>query len=279
MKNNGLIKMKTLFVIITLLVTTNLWAESVDLKYYRSKELYNQGAAHCQKLLLKTTDKQKRKEILIELAACYHFNTRDQTYQEAVETYQQLIKEYPSDPLCARFYFYIGRCYDAFSRNRPQDIDKAHKAYRACFEKYPESQWADQAYLWLANSYIFKSSIKNAKMSAETFEGFLKRYPKSMLVGIAHSQLSELYCAWLKDYVATVKHSEAALAWGIENVNLRRLHLYRLGYVYQYKLNNIPKSLQWYKQLITESPTQSDPNYFVVVKRVRELEAELEGAK
>ncbi len=254
-------------------------ASEKPIGFYRSQGLYKQGAAHCRKLLDKTADPVARKKLLLELAACYQFNTREHSYREAVEISRQFIKEYPDDPMCAKAYFNIGRCYDAFTVEREKDIEKARKAYRMCYEKYPESQWADQAYFWHANSYLYHLTPRSAATGVNMFKKFLKRYPDSFLTGVVHSQLSELYCAWLKNYQAAVKHSEAALNYGIQYVNVRRLHLYRLAYLYQFKLKDAKNAVKWYKQLMKESPTKSDPNYFVAAKRVKELTVKMRGDK
>jgi outer membrane protein assembly factor BamD (BamD/ComL family) len=265
--------------LILCLVTCNLSATEPTLGFYRSKGLYVQGTNHCLKLLNKTQKNEERKKIMLELAACYQFNTRDHTYLEAVETYKKFIKDFPDDPLCAKVFFNIGRCYDAFTMNRKRDIVKARAAYKTCYEKYPSSQWADQAYFWNANSYIYKLTPKTAKVSVGLFKQFLKLFPNSFLTGVVHSQLSELNCAWLNNYALAVKHSEAALKYGIQDVNLRRLHLYRIGYLYQFKLGNNKQALKWYKILVADSPMKSDPNYFVAIKRIRELQPITGGGK
>ncbi|MCF7853213.1 MAG: tetratricopeptide repeat protein [Candidatus Pacebacteria bacterium] len=212
-------------------------------------------------------------KLLMELAACYQFDTRAHTYEQAVQVYEQFIQNFPDNPLCAKAYFNIGRCYDAFTLEREKDIQKARTAYRACYESYPDSQWADQAYFWHANSYIYKLTPRTAETAAKMLETFLQNYPRSLLTAVAHSQLSELYCAWLNDHRASIRHSEAALDHGIRDTNIRRLHLYRLGYLYQFKMNDAANAIRWYKKLMDESPMQSDPNYFAAKKRVEELTA------
>jgi tetratricopeptide (TPR) repeat protein len=267
-------------VLLTFLFVTGLAAsEKKSPEFYRSKGLYAQGAEYCQTLLDKTQNPQKRKKLLIDMAACYQFNTRDHTYQKAVDVYRQFINKYPDDPLCAKAYFNIGRCYDAFTLQRKKDIGKAREAYKTCYGKYPGNQWADQAYFWHANSYIYKLTAKSATISAGMFEQLLKRYPKSFLTGVVHSQLSELYCAWLNKYKLAVEHSEAALQYGIQSINVKRQQLYRLGYLYQFKLHDNQQAVKWYKKLVAASPTKSDPNYFVAKKRIRELQRDTGGEK
>ena len=247
--------------------------------FYRSKGLYKQGAAHCLALMNKTKDQDERKKLLLELAACYQFNTRDHTYAQAVKIYRQFISEYPKEPLCAKAYFNIGRCYDAFSTERNHDIRQAREAYRNSYERYSGSQWADQAYFWHANSFIYKLNQETAIKAVKMLEEFLKRYPKSFLKGVVHSQLSELNCAWLNNFKAAVTHSEAALACGIQDINLKRLHIYRLGYLYQFKLKDNKKAIKWYQRLLADSPTKSDPNYFVAEKCLKELMLKRGNAK
>ena len=269
----------SIFLLVFYLAVGAVWATEKPIGFYRSKGLYKQGAAHCQKLLKKAESPKARKKLLLELAACYQFNTRDHTYQRAVDICRQFILEYPNDLLCAKAYFNIGRCYDVFTVEREKDIEKARKAYKTCYGKYPNSQWADQAFFWYANSFLYHLNPRTAKTGEKLFKEFLKRYPKSFLTGVVYSQLSELYCTWLNNYKAAVKHSKMALQCGIQDVNLRRLHLYQLGYLYQFKLKDNKNAVKWYKQLMKESPTKSDPNYFVAQKRIKELTAKIRGGK
>jgi tetratricopeptide (TPR) repeat protein len=268
-----------LMLIIFCFITFAVSATEKGLGFYRSKGLYIQGAAHCQKSLKNTQNIEEKKKIFLELAACYQFNTRDHTYRKAVEVYRQFIQKYRGDPLCAKAYFNIGRCYDAFTVERQQDIEKARKAYKACYEKYPASQWGHQAFFWHANSYLYHLTPKTATTGEKTLKEFLRRYPKSFLRGVVNSQLSELYCTWLNNYKAAVKHSLAALKYGIQDVKLRRLHLYRLAYLYQFKLKDDQNALKWYGKLTAESPSKSDPNYFVAKKRIKKLMSKLEKKK
>ncbi len=254
-------------------------AELENVSLFRTKGAYRKGAAVCRKLLDGPVSGGKRLDLMFELAACYQFDTRNHAYPQAVAVYEKIIREFPGDPLCAKAYFNIGRCYDALSVEREKDITRAREAYKNCYEKFSGSLWAQQAYFWHANSYIYQLTPETAKVSAGMFEAFLKKYPDSMLAGVVHSQLSELYCAWLDNFRTAVKHSEAALAHGIRDANLRQLHLYRLGYLCQFKLNDKSKALKWYRQLMAESPAKSDPNYFVAAKRVKELSSGKDGGK
>ena len=263
-----------LYLLVFVLSSTAFGAKPETLGYFRSKGLYVQGVAHCKDTLKRTRKTTKRKIVLLELAACYQFNTRDHTYPEAVKVYRQFLNEFSQDALAGKAYFNIGRCYDAFTMNWEQDIEKARIAYKNCYEKYPESFWADQAYFWYANSFIHKLTPELAAKAAKIFEEFLKRYPESFLCGVVHSQLSELYCAWLKNYKESIRHSEAALACGIRDIKLKRLHFYRLGYLYQFKLKDNKNAVKWYRCLMENSPTKADPNYFVAEKRIKELTEE-----
>ena len=263
---------KVLCVIFFLTSVALLMAVDKPIGFYRFNGLYLQGAKRCQELLAQSQSPTMRKKLLFELAACYQFNTRERAYRKAIAIYRQFIEEFPQDPLCAKAYFNIGRCYDVFTTEREKDIEQARQAYQTCYENYKRSLWADQAFFWYANSFIYRLNPQSAASGVKIFKEFLEHFPNSFLRGVAHSQLSELYCAWLNNYQAAVKHSELALRQGIQDINLRRLHLYRLGYLYQFKLKDNENAVKWYKKLIAESPTKSDPNYFVAAMRIKELE-------
>jgi len=62
-------------------------------------------------------------------------------FQQAVDKYQQLIRLYPSSPMCAQSQFMIGYIY----ANHIQNFDAARQAYQVYLERYPNDEMAKDA--------------------------------------------------------------------------------------------------------------------------------------
>jgi outer membrane protein assembly factor BamD (BamD/ComL family) len=62
-------------------------------------------------------------------------------FQQAVDTYQELIRLYPKSPLCAQSQFMVGYIY----ANHIQDYDAARDAYQTYLELYFDDEMVKDA--------------------------------------------------------------------------------------------------------------------------------------
>lgn len=62
-------------------------------------------------------------------------------YRRAIETYQQIIKDYPDDERNDKAQFMIGFIYSEYLK----DQQKAREAFQTILDEYPESDLADDA--------------------------------------------------------------------------------------------------------------------------------------
>ncbi|HAW08901.1 MAG TPA: hypothetical protein DCW42_07010 [Bacteroidetes bacterium] len=76
-----------------------------------------------------------------------------------------LLVEYPNDPGVKLLLAVV-----------LEDADKAVDIYKDIVQKYPESQWADDAYWRLIQYYAIKSDVEKAEYELDNFR---KRYPTS----------------------------------------------------------------------------------------------------
>ncbi len=103
--------------------------------------------------------------------------SQDKIVNEYIQQYSQgkmnevrsalpdLIVEYPNDPGVKLLLAIV-----------LEDADKAIEIYKEIIQKYPESQWADDAYWRLLEYYAVKGDVDKAEYELENFR---KRYPTS----------------------------------------------------------------------------------------------------
>ena len=261
---------------------TGLSAEDglAKIRKLRKQGEYAPAAKECARLLeSKSLDAAERKDLMLELAADYQFDSRVNRSAAAGEAYRNFLNLWPADPLAAQAHFNLARCLEFIGNNRARDLEAARTHYRTVYEKFPGSIWADQAYFWLAMSYSAELNKETAAATVARLKDFDQRFPNSALKAAVAAELSDLACAYLDDYDMAIESGLKAMNYGIRSQNIKQALRYRLAYLYQFKKGNPGNALKWYQAIVDASPTKSDPNYFVALERIGELEGKLKGAK
>ncbi|MBU0714776.1 MAG: tetratricopeptide repeat protein [Verrucomicrobia bacterium] len=261
---------------------TGLSAEDGLAKIHKLRKQgeYAQAAKECRRQLeRKSLDEAERKNLMLELAADYQFDSQVNRSAEAGEAYLNFLNLWPDDPLAAQAHFNLARCLEFIGNNREHDLDEARMHYRTVYEKFPGSIWADQAYFWLAMSYSKELNKETAAATVERLKDFDQRFPNSALKAVVAAELSEFACAYLDDYDMAIESGLKAMNYGIRSHNMKATLRYRLAYLYQFKKGNPENALKWYREIVDASPTKSDYNYFVALERIGALEGKLKGAK
>jgi TolA-binding protein len=136
--------------------------------------------------------------IILNLAACGGPKTaeeawkiaeseaRNQRYEKAIQSYENLIAKYPDSPLASKSMFQIGAIY----MNNTNQYDQSVGSYVRVFEDYPDSPDAVKA-LFMAG--FVSATYSGAYEQAEGYyRQFLEKYPNHELVPAAEFELENL---------------------------------------------------------------------------------------
>ncbi|HXG52596.1 MAG TPA: outer membrane protein assembly factor BamD [candidate division Zixibacteria bacterium] len=86
----------------------------------------------------------------VEYLAEHQFNVaffyfQQEKYPAAVDRFEEIVRKYPNTPTAVKSLFYLGESY-----RKEKNAVKATLAYEALLQHYPESQWAGEAKVQLA---------------------------------------------------------------------------------------------------------------------------------
>ena len=108
-----------------------------------------------------------------QLARAEIFHDKSEDYDRALQEYHRLLTLYPDSPHPDRIHYRMSRCFLEL---------KNFIQYRAKLEyllkNYPQSEWADDAALSLAESYYLQGQTETA---LQKYQQFLRDYPHSPL--------------------------------------------------------------------------------------------------
>jgi len=132
----------------------------------------------------KMTDEEKRKDRVRALFADAANAQNNGAYPLAMEQWQKLIKEFPSDPLASSARYYLGLC---FQEQNPPDYANAVGAFRKALEdkslKEQEEALVNLGWCLVQLGTSNSDADKNAKSAlveaSKVFGSFLEKYPDS----------------------------------------------------------------------------------------------------
>jgi tetratricopeptide (TPR) repeat protein len=133
------------------------------------------------------------------------FHDRLQDYRSAALEYERLLSEFPMHPSVAEFHYRIAQCYFLLSEH-----DQARTEARLMLQKQPDSGYAAEARLLIANSYYVEGKLAEA---VQAHQEFLATAPEASLrarsqfeLGLCHQDLGDavqaerVYLLALKDH-------------------------------------------------------------------------------
>jgi TolA-binding protein len=109
---------------------------------------------------------------------------------QAVEAYENLVREYPRSEYTSEALYKLGSLYQSkmISDMTPaQSLEKAADTFRLLQEKHPKDSRAPMA-LFMA-AYIKANELNNYQEATELYNLFLKKYPKHELASSAAQEL------------------------------------------------------------------------------------------
>jgi TolA-binding protein len=107
-------------------------------------------------------------------------------FTEALQSYQQLLDDYPKSPKVPEALYAIG----SICQNKNLDIYRAIRSYRRIVDEYPTHATATSA-LFLVG-FIYNNELKNVDSARIAYEEFLKKYPDNTMAESARFELANL---------------------------------------------------------------------------------------
>lgn len=104
---------------------------------YQDKQQWDDVINSYEQLVKQYPESEKADEHLYQLGMTYAHNA--QKFPKAIETWERLIVTYPDSRLITNTKFMIGYCY----ANDIKDLDKARASYEAFIAEYPDHELVD----------------------------------------------------------------------------------------------------------------------------------------
>lgn len=114
-------------------------------------------------------------------------------YEEAINSYNTLVEEYPDSKNAPLALFKIGNLYQSrIIKTLPprQNSLKAVEAYTNLYEKYPQSEEAPKALFMIG--YIQANELFQYAEAKKTLHSFLEKYPRHELKFSAEIELENI---------------------------------------------------------------------------------------
>lgn len=111
---------------------------------------------------------------------------RQEKFKEAIEIYEQLIKDFPKANFADSLLFKVGQMYS----NNLMDFEHAVEAHKQLLKKYPNSKFAAQSLFMIG--YHYANSISDTAEARKYYQKFLEQYPQHELVSSVKWELEYL---------------------------------------------------------------------------------------
>ncbi|MCI0495771.1 tetratricopeptide repeat protein [candidate division KSB1 bacterium] len=110
----------------------------------------------------------------------------EEKYEEAIKTYEKLVKNYPQGERSDEAQYKIALIY----YNNLNDFEKSVQAHEKLITKYPSSKFSAQSLFMMG--FINANNISNLEEARKYYEEFLQKYPDNELVSSVKWELEHL---------------------------------------------------------------------------------------
>lgn len=107
-------------------------------------------------------------------------------YQDALQSYQQLLDKYPKSSRVPEALYAIG----SVCQNNNLDLYRAIRSYRRIVDEYPTHATASSAMFLIG--FIYNNELKNVDSARIAYEQFLKIFPDNPMAASAKFELDNL---------------------------------------------------------------------------------------
>jgi TolA-binding protein len=198
---------------------TRQYAATVALQ---NRGLFDLAAEEWTKFLATYKGDAKADRALHYLGVC---QLKTNKAEQAVATFQQVLKDYPKSEMTAATYLYLGVAQYTLARaGKPQLFDAAAGTFDALITKFPEAKDVPQAFFYRGECFYAQNKKKEA---ADAYATLVQKYPQHALavdalyaLGVAQEELGQpdaagkTYDAFLAKFPANTLATEVTMRRG-----------------------------------------------------------------
>lgn len=116
---------------------------------------------------------------------------KEDNVRDALDAYQQLVKDYPNGTRVAEALYAIGTVYQNDKRDTTKRrFELAIDAYKRIVNEYPDHATASSACFLIG--FLYNNELRNVDSSRAAYLKFLEKYPGSPMVESAKFELANL---------------------------------------------------------------------------------------
>ena len=134
-------------------------------------------------MLVISCGQKKTKEQLYAEALRYE---RDENFEEAINTLEQIVDNYPQDLAIDSVLFRVGQIYS----NNLSDFENSVKTHESLIEKCPDSKLAAQSLFMIG--YHYANNIGDLDKARTYYEKFVEQHPDNELANSVKWELDHL---------------------------------------------------------------------------------------
>lgn len=141
-------------------------------------------------LISEYPDSKLAPEAITELSALY---IKQNDASDAVVFYENLVKNHPDGKISPRALLESAALYQknmVKNLTNIQSLQKAAETYKSVYDKYPQSEEAPKSLFM--SGFIYANDLKNYKEADEIYKLFLEKFPKHQLAFAAKEELNNL---------------------------------------------------------------------------------------
>lgn len=182
----------------------NIIAEMKIAEAYYLSEQYPEAAAAYEDFLKQHPNSDRVSQAMYQLGMSYYQQIlnadRDQTATEnALVTFETLVKRFPTDHDPEQLKVYIGRCQDRLAAHevyvgrwylKTDKPEAAINRFENMFRTYPNYFYRDEAWLYLGKAYLLAGRKEDA---VQAFNTLFKDFPGSTFIIDAQKIMEKYY--------------------------------------------------------------------------------------
>lgn len=114
-------------------------------------------------------------------------------YQEAIDSYETLVKDYPSSPRAPKVLFEIGKLYQGKgvkNISETESMKKAVEYYNRIFKEYPKSAEAPGALFMVG--FIQANDLHDFNSATASLKQFIASFPNNEMASSAQAELDNM---------------------------------------------------------------------------------------
>jgi len=175
---------------------------------------------------------------------------------EAVQLYEQIAGKDRNDAFAARGRISLGRIAELRDYAGDEvDLAGARAHYVEAIDRWPDSETADEAALWLAGTFIQDTADLDAvRRGVAMLEEWLKRRPDNAYAATMHIYLAETYFQTLKNDRRVIECYLNADRLGIPGRSNAGVIYWRLAAIAE-RTDEIDIAIRYYQKIVIVTPT------------------------